>query len=133
MKIPIAYLPSILLGLGLLAPVGCSPGEDVAELAVPESIQGIWTTDDERYADRRLELMPAAVLFYLGDEGDMEPYVVQELRVIPIDEGTLYEIDHTGREGGTMTLSLVVPPGDSTLFFRNQPQVVWRKTEDGPD
>lgn len=119
---------SFLFGLGLLSSVGCSPTDDEAERTTPETIQGIWTTEDERYADRRLEIMPAAILFY-SDEREFEPYVIQELRVIPEEEAILYEIDHTGWEGGSMTLSLFVHPGDTTLVFRNQPFVVWKKTE----
>jgi hypothetical protein len=118
---------SLLIGLGSM---GCAEDGTGSLQTTPEAIRGVWTTEDAAYAGRWLEIQEGNVLFYTEEE-TLDPYVIQEVRVAAQDSGALYEIDHTSWEGGTLTLSIFVRAGDSTLVFENQPSRVWYKDREG--
>jgi hypothetical protein len=73
-----------------------------------------------------MEIIEEALLFYTGEFG-FDPYVIRSLRIEPEDDGTFFEIEHSGWEGGRLTLSFFFRSADSTIVFENQPSVVWRK------
>ena len=83
---------SLLVLLGA-AFASCGGGDGEPVRTTPEQIRGVWTTDDAAYADRRLEIMEEAVLFYT-EEHAFDPYVIQDMRTIPEDKNTLYKINH---------------------------------------
>jgi hypothetical protein len=118
---------SLVTGGLILLTMACSTDELGPNRITAEEIRGVWETDDARYADRKLEILSEALLFYT-EETAFDPYVIHEIQTEVEEDGTRYMIEHSGPEQGRMTLTLFVHTGDSTLIFRNQPSVVWRKT-----
>jgi len=110
----------------IVGAVNCSSEATEPGRTVPVNIRGVWVTDDPDYADQKLELMEEAVLFYT-EERAFDPYIIKGIQVVVEEEGTAYEIQHSGWDGGDMVLSLFVRTGDTTLVFKNQPFRVWRR------
>ena len=125
------FISSVLLGAQAFTLIGCTSSNEEPVLTIPEIIQGVWVTDDPEYAGQRLELMEGALLFYIEEE-EFDPYVVRNVQTIEEEVSTLYQIAHTGRDGGEMTLGLRLFHADSTLVFKNQPFRNWRKVELSP-
>ena len=121
-------VPAILaisLALGTVA-TACGPEDTGPMRTVPEALRGVWVTDNRAYADRKMEILDEAVLFYTGGTV-YEPYVVRSIEVEEQDDGTVYNIEHSGWESGSLMLSLKFRTADSTIVFTNQPTMVWRK------
>jgi hypothetical protein len=125
------FFGALLVGAHFFTLMGCASSDEEESLTVPEAIQGMWVTDDPEYAGQRLELMEGALLFYIEEE-EFDPYVVRKVQTIEEEVSTLYQIAHTGRDGGEMTLGLRLIHADSTLVFKNQPFRIWRKVELSP-
>jgi hypothetical protein len=109
---------------------GCESGEPESDRITPEGIRGEWATNDARYADRKLEILSEALLFYTGGRA-FDPYIIHHIQTEPADDGTRYIIEHSGAEMGRMTTTFLVYPGDTALVFQNQPHVIWRKVDQG--
>ena len=122
---------SLLLTIFLAAaPTGCEPSDSRTVPLAPEEIQGVWITDDPAYADRKMEILEDGLLFHSA-EFTFDPYTIQGVRIEPGYNGATYEIEHSGWESGTLTLSFFLRANDSTLVFRNQPLTVWRRDSAG--
>jgi hypothetical protein len=104
--------------------LGCGPGTSDGERAAPVEIRGVWTTPDPSYAGRAFEILDDALIFHTG-EGEGDLYVITNLRREVGPDGVEYEIDHRGGEGGLLTLSFTFYPADTTIAFRNQPELRW--------
>jgi len=77
-----------------------------------------------------MEILEEAFLFDVG-EGAYEPYVIRDILIEEEADGTVYEFDYSGWEGGDLTFSFKYRHGDSTIVFKNQPRIVWRKKPPG--
>ena len=122
--------PILLASVLVLTTASCSPsGSDPGRIA-PEEIRGVWVCDNPTYAGRDLEILENALLFHLGD-GNFDPYIIRNIVVEQKPDGTAYEIEHSGRESGSLTLSLLLRSADGTIVFENQPLMVWRKNPPG--
>ncbi len=114
----------LLLGIPLLAGPGCSGGRSADNRITPEEIRGAWRTDAPGYADRGMEILEKALAFDVGG-GDFTVQVIRSIETSPAPEGTDYEIEYRNREGGIFTLSFTYRPADTTIVFRNQPELIW--------
>jgi len=123
-------VPILLASLLVLTAAACSPPESDPGRIAPEELQGVWVSDNPDYAGRDLEILENALLFHTGD-GNIEPYIIRNIEVEQSADGTAYEIEHSGRESGSLTLSLLLRSADGTIVFENQPLMVWRRNPSG--
>ena len=125
-----SHVPVLLASLLVLTASPCSPPRSDQGRITPEEIRGVWVCDNPSYAGRDLEILEKALLFHTGD-GDFDPYIIRSIQVEQRTDGTSYEIEHSGRESGSLTLSLLLRSADGTIVFENQPLMVWRKSPSG--
>jgi hypothetical protein len=86
-----------------VAGLACGPDEPVA---LPDSLLGVWTTNDAAYRDRSLEITRDAVSFRIKYAViDRHPIEWMEERPGP-DEDRLYVLHYTENEGYDATLEL---------------------------
>jgi hypothetical protein len=91
---------------------------------VPDSLLGVWTTPDSRYADRFFELRAQSVTFGLGENGRA---------VLPVssvewnsDYGkSLFTVHYQGEDGSETSMEFYHLPLDGVLVFKNQLQTYW--------
>jgi len=119
----------LLAGGLILGTPACSNEDEGPNRITAEEIRGVWESGDPRYADRKLEILSEALLFFVEGE-NFDPYIIHEITVEVEEDGTRHIIEHSGSEMGRMTISLFVHPGDSTLVFENQPEVMWWKVKE---
>jgi hypothetical protein len=119
-----------LLGGVLISVVACQEsGGDVEVVVVPAEIQGSWVTSEPKYADRAFEILEESLIFHTGEGG----WTLNKYRTISVEtdvedvEGTLYQIEYLGPEGGLFTFSVVLRPADGTIIFLNQPDIIWTR------
>ena len=124
--------PLFLVQLGLLGltAIGCGPKAAELGRTTPEEIRGVWVTNDPDYVGRKMEIMEEALLFY-SEEHLFDPFVIRSIKVEPEADGPVYEIEHSGWESGSLTLSLKFRSADSTIVFKNQPTLIWRRQAAG--
>jgi hypothetical protein len=126
------FLTSLLIGSFLFLANGCGPvATERLEKTAPEAIRGVWVTAEESYADRKLEGREDALLFY-SEKNVYQPFSIEGVALEEMPDGTFYDIEHSGAEGGSMVFSVFLRQGDTTMVFRNQPLMVWRKIETRP-
>jgi len=119
-------IPVHVVSFLALAVAGCGPSEAEPNTTTPEEIRGVWASDNANYAGRDMEILEEAFLFDTGD-GAFEPYIIRGIVVEQEDDGTLYDFEYSGWEGGILNFSFKYRPGDSTIVFKNQPRIVWRR------
>ena len=118
--------PLLLCSLLLLAAAACRSSDDGVLTTTPQELRGFWISDKAEYAGRSMEILEEAILFHTGEYA-FDPYIIRSIVVEPGNNGTGYEIEHSGWETGEMTLSLFFRTEDSTIVFRNQPLTIWRR------
>ena len=118
----------VVAGLAVLA--AC--GGDTALEEVPEGMRGTWVTSDTRYADRAFRLEADRVVFYLGD-GAVTSHTLVAIDTTVQEEGVLYALEYRSAAGHVYRFDLLygLPP-HGTIRFRNQRELIWRKTNTPP-
>ena len=114
-----ALVVALILVIGSVA--GCSRS---STKTVPDSLVGVWTTPDPRYADRFLDLGRGSVTFGQG-HGAQSVYAVSSVEWITDHGQSLFTIHYETEDGTDASLSFYHVPLDGTLVFRNQPQIHW--------
>lgn len=92
----------------------------------PPETQGVWTTNNPRYAGRAIEVGPNSVTLRLGDAGAVPGRLVLAREVYDDDERILRLEYQT--ENGPDQLDMVVEANGS-MYLHNQPEMHW--TSDG--
>lgn len=120
-----------LLGAGAVAVVllvlargPTPPGDEVR--VVPTEARGRWTTGDERYADRYLEIDTARVAVGLGPEVPRDEGFIASARTWSEGSNTVVRLEYTTVDG-PQVLELVLEAPDR-MRLRNPPEVVWTRT-----
>ncbi len=113
---------SVLLLLVLT--LGC---EEPALEEVPTDLVGRWTTTEARYADRAFEI--TLETFYLGQGGDLfVSYAILRTRIIQRkNQPSVHSIEYRDQAGDETSFDFIVSEKDGTIYFTNQPQMVWRR------
>ncbi len=96
---------------------------------LPKEIEGVWTTDDPRYADRFLELSQAFVIVVTGRRDAPRVEWVDKVQTSPSTSRTTYRIsstDRSGENGEELTIFFSAANGGE-IRFPNQ-KAVWRRT-----
>ncbi len=104
----------------------CGP----AELDTPPaSIEGLWTTDAPRYADRAFEITDEFLFLLQG--GDT--FSVHRIRGVTVEDEDLplYTIEYGGEEGVMSELRVFLTQEEGgTLLFPNQMLMKWQRDPD---
>jgi hypothetical protein len=111
----------------LLCAMGTAPGcSRSSSDTVPDSLLGIWTTSDSRYARRFFDLRPHSVTFGLGENGQtLFPVSSVEWSR---DYGQSVFTVHDEAEGWSQTsMAFYHPLFDNVLVFKNQLQTYWTR------
>ena len=110
----------------LIIILGC---ESKKIAAVPENLIGVWGTSDPAYADRPFEITRYEVIFHTGEQtSDTYPIKSIEMEKTPGEEGTLYIINYTNREGLKYEFSFYYNPArEGEIRYKNQRQMLWTK------
>lgn len=95
------------------------------EVGVVRPLVGHWTTAQDGYADRYLEITPSEIVFGQGVEGGARHRIVSVWRVGRQSRAIVYSIRYETDEG---ELDLEVAVGPRHLRLPNLPLVVWRKS-----
>jgi hypothetical protein len=93
---------------------------------VPDSLLGVWTTPDPRYAGRFLDLRPHSVTFGLGEDGQ-SMYPVSSVEWTSEQGQSVFTIYYEAEDGSETAMSFYHAPFDGILVFKNQLQTYWRK------
>ena len=96
------------------------------ELSLPEELIGTYTTSEQTYADRSLELTSREVVFGLGEAG-MSRHLIESVSREDDQGKTLYTLAYAG-EGGTDHLIFYhdVARGGS-IVLHNQTSITWTR------
>ena len=118
----------VFLAMVLLLPsMGCKRSN-----MLPHDLDGVWTTNDPRYANAFLELSPAFVIVVTGPHNRASVQIIDRVRSEITGSGMLFSVQSTDVEDGTqqsMNLEFRSDNGGE-LRFRNQNQV-WTRSS-GP-
>ncbi len=96
---------------------------------LPKEIEGVWSTDDPRYADRFLELSQAFVIVVTGRRDAPRVEWVDKVQTSPSTSGMTYRIsstDRSGENGEEMTIFFSAANGGEIRFLNQK--AVWRRT-----
>jgi hypothetical protein len=123
----------------LLLPIVCSGCNWNRSRFIPDSLVGVWRTDDPRYRGRSLELgKDSAVIGTGGDKPSMES--VESVKIRPAGEETTYSINCRAADGTQHLLTLRFNPSrDGEIRLSHPDGIVWRRRPDigisshGPD
>jgi hypothetical protein len=109
--------------VAMTAAPGCSRSSSDT---VPDSLLGVWTTPDPRYAGRFLDLRPHSVTFGLGEDGQ-SMYPVSSVEWTSEQGQSVFTIYYEAEDGSETAMSFYHAPFDGILVFKNQLQTYWRK------
>ncbi len=100
---------------------GCSQSSSDT---VPDSLLGMWTTPDPRYANRFLELHRESVTLGLGENGQT---VLPVLSVEWTSEygKSLFTVRYKADDGSQNSMAFYHLPFDGVLVFKNQLHTYW--------
>ncbi|NWF92943.1 MAG: hypothetical protein HXY46_08500 [Syntrophaceae bacterium] len=95
----------------------------------PDYLFGVWTTPDEKYADRFMEIERTTITFGIG-EGKSNTYPIIRVKIekTPSDKGILHTIYYRNEEGLKTTFAFYYDPanrGQIRLKYRDH--IVWKK------
>ncbi len=107
--------------LAAWAGLGCNRS---SSNTIPESLVGIWTTPDTRYAGRFVELGSHSVTFGLGTEG-RAVHAVSSIEWTNDYGHSLFTVHYEGEDGDERSMSFYHAPFDGILVFKNQLQTHW--------
>ncbi len=94
---------------------------------MPEEVRGVWVTDEPRYADRAFQLDADMVIFDTGESLAVHP--LQAIDTTRSAEGTLLELRYRS-EGLLYAFDLFYRTDtETTIRFKNQPEITWRRTD----
>ncbi len=91
---------------------------------------GSWETSATKYADRILQLSDSAIAFEQGPQNGFARYPIEGIISRRNADGALVYVVTYDNDGVAHQFSFVHQPVANTITLKNQPQVVWRKTED---
>ncbi len=93
---------------------------------MPDELLGFWSTADERYANRALEIQKSSLVFHTGD-GGYTTHPIQQVSKVESDTLTLYEIDYL-QDDVVFTLSFFYEPAPvDKIRFENQREIEWSR------
>ena len=116
----------LLLSLGLALALWCFWPKPPALL--PDTLTGVWVSDDSRFADRFLRLERSSVAFGVGGV-EVDVHFVTDVEVVEDATSTQY-LAQMHRVGEDETpLTLVVDRRTGTLSLLNRPDVRWRRAD----
>jgi hypothetical protein len=93
----------------------------------PPETHGVWTSADQRYAGRAIEVTPLAVTLRLGDSDATA--VAGTLRIAREQfDGAdrVLRLEYVTSDGPD-AIDMVIGPGGASMYLRNQPEVVWTR------
>ena len=92
-------------------------------------VVGVWEAGKGKYQGRRFEMTDSAVVFHNGQSAtDYTWHRVQEVRVRRVADSTLYTVRYEeGKKTADMTFWFY-GSGAPMIRLKNQPTVVWNKT-----
>jgi hypothetical protein len=118
---------ALLVGLG-----GCDSQPSLEDRITPLEIRGTWEPADESYAGRTLQILEDGLVFQTG-EGDMDfdLHMIRAVSSRPVLEGTAtaFDIEYTVEET-IFTFSFTYMPVQDAIYFKNQPQIRWDRSEE---
>lgn len=91
---------------------------------------GSWHTSARKYADRTLQLSDSGIAFQQGPQNGFAKYPITGVTSKRNADGALIYVVTYDNDGVAHQFSFVHQPVANTITLKNQPQVVWRKTED---
>lgn len=96
---------------------------------VPDQLISYWETDDKRYKNCVMEFTEC--LIFLGDsEGQVKTYFIKTLSTAFEGSNQILTIEYKDIEGNSFTGEWVYSPDNGgSLWFRNQPDVVWKRQQ----
>ncbi len=112
-------LPALVAAIVVLG--GCA-----VETALPEQLDGSYTTSDGRYADCYLELSGTR-LAYRTAAGSVENHRITKVRREGAPGTVLYTVVYVADDGRETELAFRVLPGSDSLTLRNLPGVTWSR------
>jgi hypothetical protein len=114
-----------LLALAALLPtLACNDSN-----MLPHQLDGVWTSDDPRYAHAFLELSPVFMIIATGPENPISVQTVDRVTSEPTANGILYRVSSTDvqtRSEESMTLEFRAQNGGE-IVFRGQDQA-WKRS-----
>jgi len=117
-----AALVAVVVGIFMLFP------------GVPQSLSpqliGSWETSARKYADRTLQLSDGEIAFQQSPENGFASYPITGVTSRRDADGALIYVVTYDNDGMTHQFSFIHQPVANTITLKNQPRVVWRKTED---
>lgn len=93
---------------------------------MPEEMRGYWATEDPRYEDRGFQLDEDFVIFYTGDE-TLRAERLQSVDTTSQGDDVLYELRYRSAGGQLYYFDFLYDRPESTIRFKNQQDIVWRK------
>src|SRR5258705_13266357 len=88
---------------------------------LPQTLSGVWTTDDPRFQNRFLELSPSFVIIVTGLDDPASVQFVDKVEAEPMSDGSAYSVYSTDYVVGAhyqVTLQFK-PVNGGELTFRN--------------
>ena len=117
-----AALVAVVLGFLTLFPGGPQ--------ALSPQLIGSWETPAGKYADRILQLSDSGIAFQQGPQKGFARYPITGVTSKRNADGALIYVVTYDNDGVAHQFSFIHQPVANTITLKNQPQVVWRKTED---
>ena len=94
--------------------------------SMPDYLLGKWVTSAPAYQSRYLEFNKVSVIFATGPATVAE-YFISSLTTTVTEKGISIIIQSRDAQEVDYHFSLIYQPDDGVLFFKNQPQIKWRK------
>jgi len=124
MKLKILIIVFIILTL--LGGYSCKK-----ELIVADELLGVWVTSDPKYKGCYFEVTEDEIVIKDIEE-DVNFFKISKIEAEqdPDEDFITYIITHADLEGRPLELSVLYFPGEEgTIRFKNQPNIVWVKSE----
>ena len=97
------------------------------ERSAPNELVGVWKTQDQKYADRFLEIDTDTITFGTG-ERNFETYTIKKIKKGLETKGMLYTVYYEDEAGNTYTFAFYYSPEmGGVLRLKNQREIIWEK------
>ena len=115
--------PIFIVIIGLTLSMGCPAKNKLLD----EEVIGVWKTQADQYADRFMELQKTSIIFGTGD-GTISPHPIRGVEKDFENNQSLYTIFYLNLEGQEYSFSFTYLPNQGgTIFFKNQPNIIWQR------
>ena len=101
----------------------------ITQPTLPDSVLGVWYTEDARYADRRFELREHRLVLQVSDTADaISGHEIVSVRKTELQEGTLFKVEYVlnGWDRARLSFDFIFRrKRRPEIMFAHQKDIVW--------